>query len=395
MPFRPRRPALLGAILALCAAVPAHGVDWSVSGFFSEQLAVDTRDTSEDDDDRDDVALRSLTDLGASIRARTKRADWLFAPGVRGVLSTDDSDEQSVLPRFNGSVRYAAPRHAVTGSVSVVPDFVSETQFDDTGLSEDNVLQFTLLANAGFSYSVNSRNTVELGADARARTFTEDTTSLEETQSFGLTAGWSTALTPRTTVSLTPGVQLFFSDAATSADGTTFSLVGGVEHRINPRLSVDVSLGPSYTVSTRDVPVAGGGFREEENADFGVTGGAGLSYATPRGSVSLSLSQAVDQNCDGDLENRTTLSIGLGRRLTPVSRVSLFSSFTVQTALSGSSDGDDVDRQTFSITPTYSIDLTEDWSLDASYRFRASNDDDFGVSNTVFVTISRGLSFLP
>ena len=392
MSLRSRAAGLAGTALALCAPTPAGAADWSLSGFFSQALSLDAESGETGDDAGDDVALRSTTDVGARIGAQTKRTSWLLAPGVRGTLSTDSEDDNSVLPRFNGSVRHVAPRGVFTASLGVVPDFVDETEFDGIGTTERNLIQVSVSGAMGYTHSIDPRQTLSFGLNGAARTFLDDPETLDETQSVGTSLGWGVALTPRTDGSLTASARYFRSDDRTSATGQTFSLVAGVDHAANRRLSVSFSAGPSYTRSTQDDPLVGGGFAERTEDSFGVVGSAGLSYAAdPRTDFALAFEQSVDQDAEGEIENRSSLGLNISHRIDSVSRVGLGASVGVRTAISGDAD----DTQTFSLGPSYAIDLTDDWSLTAGYRFRTSNDDD-GVEyqNSFRISVSRGFDFL-
>jgi hypothetical protein len=150
-------------------------------------------------------------------------------------------------------------------------------------------------------------------------------------------------------------------------------------------------VGPSLTYSVRDVPVAGGGVRSDERTDFGVVGGLGLSYSGRLTSVSAGFNQTVDQDSNGEVESRSSLTASISHQLTETSSIGVSTQLLAQTPLFGADD----ERQTFSLTPTYRLSLTEDWTLTTGYRLRASNDDDFDLSNLVFVQISRGFDFLP
>ncbi len=380
-----------GLALALTGASSSSAVDWSFSGFFSERIDLDQRDASSSGSDQDDVALRSVTDAGLSIRAQTKRTSWQFAPGLRAAVSTDSSDSSDLLPRFNGSVRHVAPGSRVNATLSVVPDFTSETQFEDTGAAEEEALQITLSGAVGYDYDIDALNSISLGADVRAITFADDTETLDETQRYGLSATWSSALTPRTTASVTPALRLFRTDDEQGSDGETVSLTFGVDHRVNPRLGLNASLGPSLTRSSRATSQPGGAGEDGDETDFTLVASAGLNYATAQSQFNIGFQQNVDQNSEGDLENRSSFFLNYSHALNSRSRIGVGSRILLQTPLSGETE----DRQTFSITPSYSFDMTKDWELRAGYRFRAENDEDFSTSNLLFVQISRGFSLLP
>lgn len=383
--------ALAGAFFLVCASA-AQAVDWSLSGFFSQRVSAAFEEDDAGSDDTETV--RSSTDFGARVGARTKRTTWLFAPGVRGVLSSADDEDPELLPRFNGSVTHISPRSRLTGSVGVVPQFTDEARFEDTGVTERNAIEVLASASLGFAYEVDRRNALNIGANASARTYAQNGEGLDETRDVGVNAGWRVSLTPRTSASISSGARFFTSDGDAANDGYTFNVVAGLDHQINPRWTANASLGPSVSVAERRVAQPGGGSRVERETDFGVVGSAGVSYATPRTNVSASIDQRVDQNEDGTIENVFGVGAGVSHRLTSQASVSLNSALSVESPLFGGEES----RQVFSLSPRFSIGLTDDWSLGAGYTFRAEaaeNDDGIDVSNFIFLQVSRGLDFLP
>jgi hypothetical protein len=116
-----------------------------------------------------------------------------------------------------------------------------------------------------------------------------------------------------------------------------------------------------------------------------------LRYLAPETEYRLGLSQGVDQNSDGALENRTVLRAGVSTRLTERIRAGVDATAGYQSPL----DGEGSDRTFLSLTPQLSYDVTPDWSASVGYRFRAADRDDLETSHAVFLQLSRGLSLLP
>lgn len=394
--LRSSRSGYAAAVACCLSAGSAAPADWAANGFFSQNFSVNAGDFFEDGEEFiEDTFLQSTTDVGVSISGRTPRASWSFSPGLRASVSTAEEENRSftdvVRPRFNGAFSYAGPRYGLSAGLSLVPDFTNETQFEDTGIVERDVLQITAAGNLGFRYTVDQRNSLSLSGAATFRTFTGPTETLEDTRTYSLSGGWSHAATPRTSLSLGSSWSYSprLSQSGTSAQ--TVSMTIGANHRLNSRTGLSATLGPAVSFLSTRTAAAGGGFVEEDTVDGSVVGSLGFSYSGLRSSVSFNVNQNVDQNSEGQIVNRTSLSASYGYTLTSRSRISIGSTLGSQTPLLA-----DADRQTLSVTPTYSFQVNQDWSLQAGYRLRAERrEGDVGVSNFVFLGVSRGLTFLP
>lgn len=381
---RPRvRPSILLALVLLAQSVGSARADIAISGFFSQQFEV--RDGG--DEAGSDASLRAVTDLGITFRGVTPRTQWSLSPGVRGLLSTGDGEEPSLTPRLSGALSHGGATTSLTGSISVIPDFTDETQFEDTGRTEQNTLQITTSARIGLSHSLSPRDTLTLGLSGVNRDFLGDVETLSASRSITLDSGWRRALTPLTAATASPSLRFFFSEAETGSEGVTLSLPLGVDTRLTPATTFVASLGPSLTRSERE--------GESAKTDPGLTGGATLNWRDEDTTAVVGLNQSVDQNADGGLENRASFRVGVSQRLTPRSTVGFDATAGLQTSFGGETR-EGGDRRTLSLSPRYSYALSEDWSVDVNYRLRASDDDDgTDYTNSVFLRFSRGLSLLP
>lgn len=366
----------IGGIAAVVAfAGPAQALDWTLSGFFSQRAEVEQGD--------DDVTFGSVTDLGVSAVIETPRTRLQFAPGVRLNLYRGGDDETDLTPRFNGSLTHRAPRDTLSASLSLVPERTSSTAFEETDRASEDALQITLSGQAGWTRRATNRDTLSLDANLRLREFDGASDSLEASQAFGLDGRWRRAVDNRGGVSLILGYDEFRSDGEGGDDTRTFSTSLGVDRALTPRLNADARLGLTYVSVLNPDP-------GEDDSSVDLTGGFGISYQGLRTSASLDFSQAVDQNADGDVENRSQFSGALRRRLDTVSSVELASGLSFATPVLGGDD--DV---TFTLRPSYNRSLDADWSIGVGYALRMESGEDGETSHLGFVSISRGLSFLP
>jgi hypothetical protein len=375
-------PLRLALAVALAAAglAPAGGAaqDWTVSGFFSQRFEADTN--IDLDSSGGDPAFGSITDVGLSFRLSGQTTRIVVAPGVRAVGYLDDvNDSNGVLPRLNASFGHDMPRDRFTASLSLIPQTANRDAFDEGDRSESGGLTLAASASLGWEHDIDPRNTLGLEGFARAREPVEGDGA--STRSYGADATWSRRLDPRTTGSLIGGFQRFESDDEAEPESDEFSLRLGADHQVNRRLSIGGTGGLSLTA------------QEGEDTTPGFVGDLRLDYLGRTDSFSLSLSQDVAQDADGVVESRAALSASYAHRINVWSSLGLSARSGFSNPLFGESDSD---RINLTISPTYSIDVTRDWSLQLGYALRAEQEDgDTAFSNLVFVEVSRGLSFLP
>jgi hypothetical protein len=341
--------------------------DQSVTGLFSQRFQARGNDG----------ALRSATDLGVVFRDLGDGATWTFSPGAR--LTVGDDEDPRLAPRLSAAYARSGPRRSIDASLNVTPNFIDETQFDDTGRSQANGIQVTTAGRVGFTYAATALDRFGFGASARSRDFIGDAGTLDPTRSFGVTTSYRRLISPLSSLSISPGARFFFASGDRS-DGVSLSAPVGFQTSLTPLTAFSASVGPS--ISSVD---------DGDRISSGVVGGLGITSRGADYTVSLRFNQDVDQNSDGDLETRSSLNVSSGYRINARERLSAGAGVAIQDPL-GDNDGE---RVTASLTAGYARDVTQDWSVRLDYRLRLSNDDDFDASNSFFLSISRGLSLLP
>ena len=110
-------------------------------------------------------------------------------------------------------------------------------------------------------------------------------------------------------------------------------------------------------------------------------------------SARVSLSHDTEPSGDGDQVMRNRVTVGLDHQLTPLVTARLNLDYTDNVDILGFEGDSTTDEDTsrlFSVRPTVAWQLTEDWSLEADYRFRYrlfEDDDGSATSNSVFLTL--------
>lgn len=366
--------------VSVMAVTPASAVDWTISGFFSQSLEADSNVSFEDDGD---AGLATTLDAGLAVQARTKTTTWLFAPGLRGTYTTDsDADLNAIRPRFNGSIAHQNQRGGVNGSVSIIPRFTNDTGFDDTEVTDETLLQINTNGSLSGFYSLDRRNTVSGGVFVGWRTFVDDPQDedLGDTLRYGVNASFSRALDARTSANVGASATRFESDAGDAEDRMAYALTLGATRAVTPRLSLSGNGGASFN-------------EDDGSLEPSFVGGLGLDYAGRVDSISLGLTQSVDQNSFGEIESRISLTGGYRHAINERSQWSVSARVTDQNPLFDESSDE---RRTFSVAPSYSYAIARDVDLSVGARFRLIDDEDGErASTSVFVRISKGISVLP
>lgn len=387
-----RRTALATAALAVLAAAPAAATDWSVRGFFSQRLELD----SDTGGDSEGTTGNAITSLGLIVSAIGEQTTMTFAPGLTGIIDTDQGfDATNVLPRLNFSITHAvSPVLSLNASASVVPrltNFSSIVEDEDFGpvlvpeFTDRTALQLVGRASAGASYRVDPLNTLSLSTFTVLRRYVDadEASGFSDTDQYGVTARWSHSLTPLTALSLNTGWRTFSDRGSDGQTSDTFDIGLGLSGRLSPTLGYGLDAGTGYTVS--DDP--------DQDGTFSFIGGGRLSYRGPGYGGAAGVRFDVDQNEDGALESQATAFLTANYALTPQARLAFVSSVTRSSPLSGG--GSDEDETRLSIGPSLSYRLTRDWTASTGYRLRTDIEGgDGGLSNLFFLQIARNLELL-
>lgn len=366
------RAAITLAAIAALTAQGAGGADWRVTGTASAGAGFGLFSNQ-----GSPGAPRATGRLGLDIVGRAPTWDVRLSPGAQIALTEDGFSANSINPSLSSGFNWRpTPRHRFNGSLSATPQFVDDARFERGGSGgSSTAVQTTFAGSLGMSYLATPRDRLSLGANFGARRYFGGSSGLENTERIGLSAGWTRELAPDLSASLNGGYTLFFSDEGMRQSG---QITGGFTWRATPRLTLNGSLGPSFSID------------ENGAVSPGVAGSLGASYAaTPDTSLSFRLSQSVDQNSDGDLVNVVSASAGLNHAVNSRSSFGLTSGASVTTPIDG---GESVSN--FSVGANYSYRFTRDWAINAGYSLRATQDDDFELRDSVSFNIVRSLDIL-
>ena len=360
------------------------------------------------DTNEDQLGLRSATDVGLNFRGEYPATRFDLSVGARLTADTDDTSGNigsngsfftDLNPRIVGRVTHSGPRMTTFGSLSVLPTFSADRQFEfidvtdqDTGaiigtdrrLRDEDVLQLRISATAGTQLRLDQVNSISLSVGALFREYPEGSESLDPTRSVSATAGWNRAIDSRTSGGLSLGTEFFVSDAAGSNESTSTTLSANLARRFTPRHEGNASLGVSFV--------------DLDGADPTPVGTLGFSYR-PTADISLraGASQRVAQDDDGDIRVVSALSGSASWSVNSISTITLGTGLTFDTPVVGNAD----DATTFRLTAGYSLRLTEGWRVGLVYGLALESEEFDPISGTdsgthsVLVRLSRNFDILP
>lgn len=176
-----------------------------------------------------------------------------------------------------------------------------------------------------------------------------------------------------------------------------WQLTTGLEHDYTRNLSLNIAVGGSLSKSeyTLVSPVPPGAplatvSQKEQEHNYGLVLETGLDYEQELYSLGLDLSRNITQSADGEeiSRNRATLrgDYDFSSRLQGLLRLSFLHSET--TADTSGPYADEVDSQTYDLSPGLRYDLSRDSTLELRYRYRAVQDkadNDFEYRNRIYL----------
>ncbi|MEM8751584.1 MAG: transporter [Pseudomonadota bacterium] len=384
-----RRRAALAVACAIVGGPPA-AADWSARLSLSQRIEGDSNIRLEE---TSDSAVRSVTTATLRTVFDSPTTKWTTSLGVSGVGTIGEepgTSEDRINPNLRTSVAYQAKRLGLTGDLRLRRRQVSRAQFEEAGFTEDDGAQIDVNGDVGVSYQIDPRSSLRFGASADATRFEDNSEDLfTESETFGLSAGYSYRVSDRTRLSLGGGLRFFFADNEADTETTVFTISAGVAHEVNSRLSVAANAGVDFDSQERTE----GGVRSTES-DIGFTGDASVSWRPDgQSSLTFSVGQALNPSAFGALQRTTSLSLGYASQLTQ--HVGFDFGLTAADRSGGGSGEGETSRQTLSFSPALSYQVTRDWRASLGYEFRLSDDEDTRTSNAVFLQVGRTFTLIP
>jgi hypothetical protein len=264
-------------------------------------------------------------------------------------------------------------------------DTTLKSEQDTTGRFLDDSFEFiTWNVAPGFAYRLTPVDQMVVRGSYRETTY--DTDQKIDYQYFGPAIDFSHQLNELETVTATVGATRFIPDEPGNDYTDTISTLFSYTYTSSERFTVGGGVGVAYSMRHEDPgpDTDDLGFRLKFNMNYD------LSDQT---SLRASLSHDNEPSGDGDQVVRNRATIGVNHKLTPLTTARLDVDYADNVDIIGSEGDETSDEGTSrytSVRPAVAWQLTEDWSLEAQYRFRYRLFDDDGgdaMSNSVFLTL--------
>ncbi|MEM9010047.1 MAG: hypothetical protein AAGE18_02390 [Pseudomonadota bacterium] len=330
----------------------------------------------------------SRTNVQLQALARTPRTAWSIDTGfnAQGFVGPGDNDGLNRIdPRFGSGYRFTLPRFEAGADLSFSSRATAFEQIEDSGLTEGDATQFILGLGADAKMDLDARNSLSFDLSGGITRFSEAADDLFPTSTIRGNATWRRSFSERTSGDINFGIQRFTTDNEEDTRSISLDLSAGMRTELTPRASMDFGAGVVVTRSVEDTDGA--------SIEPGVIGDLGFRYRIARTSLEATVSQSVEPSALGELQNRTAAGLSLVHQMTPRAQLGFSAQYSLQ--LSVDDDGLGTDRNFVSVSPTYSVALTRDTSLNLGYAFRfADQDTGSATSHQVFLRISRAFSLL-
>lgn len=268
-------------------------------------------------------------------------------------------------------------------------DTTLKSEQDVTGRFLDDSIEFvTWNVGPGFAYRLTPVDEMTVRGNYRQTTY-YDTDEKTDYQYFGPAMDFRHQLDELQAVTATIGATRFIPDEPGDDYTDTISTLFSYSYQSSERFSISGGVGVAYSMQHEDPG--------QDSDDLGYRLKFNMNYdLSDQTSLRASLSHDTEPSGDGDQVVRNRVSLGVNHKLTPLTTARLDIDYSDNIDIIGSeTDTTDEDTSRYtSVRPAIAWDITEDWSLEASYRFRYRLFDDDGgdaMSNSVFLTLQYDL----
>ncbi len=376
--------------MAVCAGgSSASAQEWKLeSNIAQEVLYSDNLLLSRD---REVETVGFITTPGLHLERNSPTSQVAFDGRFQFAEYIDHSDFNSQDQLLNLQVDQAlSERAAFRLGAAFTHDTTLRSEQDVTGRFLDDSIEFISWNVApGFAYRLTPVDEMVVRGNYRQTTYF-DTDEKTDYEYFGPAMDFSHQLNELETVSATVGATRFIPDEPGDDYTDTISTLFSYSYRSSERFSISGGVGIAYSMEHNDPGQDSDdlGFRLKFNTNY---------VLSDQTSLRASISHDNEPSGDGDQVVRNRVTFGINHKLTPLTTARLNIDYADNVDIIGSEGDQTSDEGTSrytSVRPAIAWDLTEDWSLEASYRFRYRLFDDDGgdaMSNSVFLTLQYDL----
>jgi len=338
----------------------------------------------------------SLSTINADIAWRMPRLELTASSGT-SIRKNAGPGKTDNLNSIDPNLTLGLVKRGITSQFSLSTSFRAQnssfSELEDTDITNQNTDRLTFDLNSGWTYNINATNTFSLTGGLTVVEFTKSNTALTPFIDFSTQARWVRNLTNLTSVNGTLGWRYFKADNVQKRQSNTFSVSTGVSTRLTPRLSINADAGLDLTKTDQNQIVLGVKLGRPSDLVLGFQTNLAVDYTLRNTQISFTAQQGLEPSAEGRLNQRSSLGFGISHQVNERSSLAWSTSFSRREAASDTSS--DV-TNFFSVSPTYTYKLARDWNALLGYNFTyRKSDSGTAVSNKIFVSLSKSTTIDP
>ena len=366
------------SLAALALSGPALATDWSLRFGASQSLTVD--DNLDLTETNRDAGLMSSTAVDLNLLGTGKSYKMGFAPrvSVARTFFSEEPDDWSYFP--SGTLLLSKWTKLTTYDLvaSHSRSEASSNELVEGLITEDEGEQLNYAVTGTITHKVNERNSLIWSNAASLVDYTLPSDDLVPSLTATSTGTWRHEFTELVSSNLVGSAQYYDPDSETVEGRLLYRATAGMNARLTKRLSVAGAVGAVILDPDGDDTV------------IDLIYNASADYKLKNTGYSFSFGRDLSPSQDGSLNDTYSARLSVSHAINDLTTLGAFAAYTLQT------DSDDAESSAFTISPSLSYRLSEDWTSSISYRFIETRDDvETAHSNAITFSLSYGTFLLP
>ena len=386
------RAAFFAALLLLVSLWPESSLagDWRLEAKATEK--VDFNDNYGLKGDPEGVVIGSTTSLNtnAIYKGHDYRFDLVGDLSYRDYFGPGADDISSILnPRIETKFSKTGKTAAFDFAASFARTEASSVDDLEPIIIPIKTYRDALNVSSSYRHSFGPRSTAGVTASFQKVMFEDSGANLTPSMSSSLGLFWSERLTKRTTLTANTSASWLVLDDLANTNRETLLGRLSVSSQLSPRLRFQAGAGVQVIFSQLDAiipPID----EPVDTAKLGWSGDFRLDYTYKLGTISAFATHATEPATLGDLQRRYTFGLFASRKINEISGLNLSLQYRIAEI------GPDENQHVLTLSPTYALQLTDDWSMQTGYKFTYVSDDAGDAkSNNLFLSVSKALTISP
>lgn len=364
-----------GMVILLPLAGWVIAADTGIEGSLSQSLAYD--DNFLFRENADSTLIYSLTpQLTGYYRTPT------YSSSLTGTVDmlrhSNFSEYDRSNPRLNWQQNWLRIRSAYSLGISYLETDQRSEAADDLGdfSTRNKVSTFSLVPN--YQYQWSQRDTVSLSYNYTHSTYSGDTSS-NDNYSYSLNSGWSHTLNQRLAIRANLGFTRFESEGQfqNNSQSDIWRINTGLDYEWSERTSLSFLIGLSHQRSEESVLLIPELNSKSSQMSTSVT--LQWSHQSLLNDYTVSYTRDLVPGSDGQIRAQDRLNIGFTHAVDELSKISV-------NAIWLQSSDDEGSRDYFSVSPTYSRELSQDLTMFAQYdyKWQQRSNEDANIDGSVY-----------